>query len=73
MDPGLLLLMWIILFAYLIGAATGFGSAIIALTLAVNLFPIDYLIPVIIPLNAGQSAGSTLLPINSGMNFAYVE
>ena len=51
MDPRLLLLSGIVLFAYLIGATTGFGSAVIALTLAVNFFPIDFLIPVIIPLN----------------------
>ncbi len=51
MDVHAFLLAWIILFAYLIGSTTGFGSAIIALTLAVHFYPIGFLIPVVIPLN----------------------
>jgi uncharacterized membrane protein YfcA len=43
--------MIIVFFAYQIGATTGFGSAIIAITFAVNFFPIDGLIPVVVPLN----------------------
>lgn len=67
MDPRILLLMGIVLFAYLIGATTGFGSAIIALTIAVNFFPIDFLIPVIIPLNIVTCA-YLVLRHRSGVN-----
>ncbi len=50
-DPHFAILAVIVLAAYQIGATTGFGSAIIALTFAVNFYPIDYLIPVVVPLN----------------------
>lgn len=43
--------MVIVFGAYMIGSATGFGSAIITLTFAALLFPLDFVIPVIIPLN----------------------
>jgi uncharacterized protein len=54
MDPQLLnflLLALFIFLAHIIGAATGFGASIVALTFAVHLYPIDFLIPVIVPLN----------------------
>jgi uncharacterized membrane protein YfcA len=50
------LLAIIVLFSYLIGTTTGFGSSIIALTLSVHLYPMEFLIPVVIPLNIGISA-----------------
>jgi len=50
-DPNFPILAIIVFFAYQIGATTGFGSAVIALTFAVNFYPIDYLIPVVVPLN----------------------
>ena len=51
MDPKLFVLLAIIPFSYTVGATTGFGSAIIALTLALHLYPLDFIIPVIVPLN----------------------
>jgi hypothetical protein len=51
MDADLIILCAIISFAYFVGTTTGFGSAIIALSFAVHLFPMDFLIPVIVPLN----------------------
>jgi uncharacterized membrane protein YfcA len=50
-DPNFLILVVIVFFSYMIGATTGFGSAVIALTFAVNFFPIHFLIPVVVPLN----------------------
>ncbi len=41
----------IILIGYMVGAAVGFGSAIISLTFSVLLFPISLMVPVIVPLN----------------------
>lgn len=72
MDVNLLLLACIILFAYLIGSTTGFGSAIIALTLAVNFYPIDFLISIVIPLNVVVCSYLVLRhhrAINSGILF----
>jgi uncharacterized protein len=43
--------MLIFLLAFAIGATTGFGHTVIALTFAGYLYPIDFLIPVIVPLN----------------------
>ena len=51
MDFQFVALSAIIFFAYSIGATVGFGSSIISLTLAVHLYRIDYLIPVVVPLN----------------------
>jgi len=51
LDPDLLILAAIVLGAHLIGGATGFGSAVLSLTLAVHFFPIDFLVPMLIPLN----------------------
>jgi uncharacterized membrane protein YfcA len=50
-DPYFPILAIIVFVAYQIGATTGFGSAVIALTFAVNFYPIDSLIPVVVPLN----------------------
>ncbi len=46
-----ILLALIVAVAYMVGATTGFGSSIIALTVAAHIFPLDFLIPVIIPIN----------------------
>lgn len=51
MNFDLLFLILIITLAYSVGSMTGFGSAIIAITFAVYLFPIDFLIPIIVILN----------------------
>ena len=51
MDWNFILLIIIVAASYMIGAATGFGSAVIALTLAANLFALDFLVPVLIPIN----------------------
>lgn len=51
MDFHIAALSGIIFFAYSIGATVGFGSSVIALTLAVHLYRIDYLIPILVPLN----------------------
>lgn len=46
----------IVFFAYMLGATTGFGSSLIALTLAVHVLPMDFLVPVVIPLNLSVCA-----------------
>lgn len=51
MDLKLAIFAAIVTFAYFVGATTGFGSAIISLSLAVHLFPMDFVVPVIVPLN----------------------
>lgn len=53
MEPELvhfILLALIVFLANIIGSATGFGTSLIALTFAVHLYPIDFLIPVMVPL-----------------------
>ncbi len=46
-----ILLAIIVAAAYMVGAATGFGAAIITLALAAHVFPLDFLVPVIVPIN----------------------
>lgn len=49
--PKFALLAFFLFLSNIIEAATGFGATIIALTLAVHFYPIDFLVPVIVPLN----------------------
>lgn len=51
MDIGLLFLTIIVLAAYITQAMTGFGSIIIAVTLGSHLYPIEFLLPVLVPLD----------------------
>ncbi len=51
MEMTFILLAVIVILAYGVGTATGFGSSLIALTLGANLFSLDFLVPVIIPVN----------------------
>ena len=49
MDASLLLLTLIVLIAYITQAMTGFGSIIIAVTLGSHLYPIEFLLPTLVP------------------------
>jgi uncharacterized membrane protein YfcA len=51
MDCNLLWLGLIVLVSYTTQAMSGFGSTIIALTLGVHLYPIEVLLPVLVPLD----------------------
>ena len=51
MDPALLLLGLILVLANTVEAVTGFGSTILALTFAAHLYGIDFLVPVLVPIN----------------------
>jgi uncharacterized protein len=51
MDWKLVLLAPIVCFSYMVAATAGVGAAVIALTIAVHFYPLDYLVPVIVPLN----------------------
>jgi uncharacterized protein len=51
LEPKFALLALFLFISNVVEAATGFGATIIALTLAVHFFPIDFLVPVIVPLN----------------------
>ena len=51
MDPTLLLFFVIVLLGYMVGATVGFGASILTLTIAAHLYPIDYLVPVLVPIN----------------------
>jgi len=53
-DPYFPLLAIIVFVAYQIGATTGFGSAVIAMTFAVNFYSIEKLIPLVVPLNVAM-------------------
>ncbi|MFH1150214.1 MAG: sulfite exporter TauE/SafE family protein [Actinomycetota bacterium] len=55
MDWRLALLSLIILFAYMVGATTGFGGAMIAVALAVHLYSVEFLVPVLVILNLAIS------------------
>jgi uncharacterized membrane protein YfcA len=50
-DPRLLLFAVIVLLAFTTEAAIGFGSTLITVALAVRLYPIHQLLPMIVPLN----------------------
>lgn len=50
-DQRFFLLFAIILVAKAVEAITGFGSTIIALTLGAQIYPIEFLLPILVPLN----------------------
>jgi uncharacterized membrane protein YfcA len=49
-DPRFWVLAAIVAGAFAVEATTGFGSTVITLTLAVHLFPLDVLLPTLVPL-----------------------
>jgi uncharacterized membrane protein YfcA len=49
MDVNILFLTLIVLIAYITQAMTGFGSIIIAVTLGSHLYPIEFLLPTLVP------------------------
>jgi len=51
MNRNFLWLAFIVLISYTTQAMSGFGSTILALTLSVHLYPIDVLLPVLVPLD----------------------
>ncbi|CAB1059552.1 hypothetical protein D1BOALGB6SA_4314 [Olavius sp. associated proteobacterium Delta 1] len=51
MESNLIWLAIIVLISYTTQAMSGFGSTILALTLGVHLYPIDVLLPVLVPLD----------------------
>ena len=51
MDSNLVWLALIVLISYSIQTMSGFGSTILALTLGVHLYPIEVLLPVLVPLD----------------------
>ncbi len=51
MDSNIVWLALIVLISYSIQAMSGFGSTILALTLGVHLYPIEVLLPVLVPLD----------------------
>jgi uncharacterized membrane protein YfcA len=55
-DPRFWLLAVIVCGAFAVEATTGFGATVIAVTLGVHLFPLDELLPVIVPLGLFLSA-----------------
>lgn len=55
-DPRFLALAAIVAGAFAVEATTGFGATVIALTLAVHLYPLDALIPVLVPFGLALSA-----------------
>lgn len=55
-DPRFWLLAVVVSLAFSVEAATGFGATVIAVALGVHLFPLDELLPVIVPLGLVLSA-----------------
>ena len=51
MDSNIVWLALIVLISYSIQAMSGFGSTILALTLGVHLYPIEVLLPALVPLD----------------------
>jgi len=51
MDSNIVWLVLIVLISFSIQAMSGFGSTIMALTLGVHLYPIEVLLPVLVPLD----------------------
>jgi len=51
MDENLIWLSIIVLLSYTTQAMSGFGSTILALTLGVHLYPVEVLLPVLVPLD----------------------
>lgn len=56
LDLPFLLLAAFVVIGFTAGAATGFGSMVIALTLGAQLYPIPDLLPVLVPLSVGLTA-----------------
>jgi uncharacterized membrane protein YfcA len=56
-EPRFWLLAAVVLGAFAVEAATGFGATVIAVSLGVHLFPLDELLPVLVPLGLVLSAG----------------
>ncbi len=50
-NTGILALFAIVLLAYITQTMAGFGSLILAVTLGSNFYPIEFLLPVLVPLN----------------------
>jgi hypothetical protein len=46
-----IILVIVVLIANVVEAVTGFGSTIIAVTICANFYPIDFLVPVLVPAN----------------------
>ncbi|HEY8495166.1 MAG TPA: sulfite exporter TauE/SafE family protein [Myxococcota bacterium] len=55
-DPRFWVLAAVVVAAFGVEAAAGFGATVIAVSLAVHLFPLDALLPVIVPLGLVLSA-----------------
>jgi hypothetical protein len=55
-DSGLWALAPIVVVAYTIAGASGFGAMVVALTLGAQLFPVADLLPVLVPLSVAGSA-----------------
>lgn len=51
MDLNLALLAIIVIVGYMVGATTGFGAAVITITLGVHLYSLDFLVPLVVILN----------------------
>jgi uncharacterized membrane protein YfcA len=51
MDHAFIMLAGIVLLAYTTQALAGFGSVIISITLAAHFYPIEFLLPVVVPLD----------------------
>jgi hypothetical protein len=51
MDSALIILAGTLLLAYTTQALAGFGSVIISVTLGVHFYPIEFLLPVVVPLD----------------------
>ena len=51
MDPVAFILAPFVFLAYATEALTGFGAALVAVTLGAHFYPIDRLVPVLVPLN----------------------
>lgn len=51
MDPVIFILAPFVFLAYATEALTGFGAALVAVTLGALFYPIDLLVPVVVPLN----------------------
>ena len=55
-DANFLVFFIILSFSNAVETITGFGSTIIALTLGAHIYPIDFLVPVLVPVNIVLSA-----------------
>lgn len=55
-DPRFWTLAAVVAGAFAVEAATGFGATVLAVTLGVHLFPLEVLLPVIVPLGVTLSA-----------------